>query len=149
MSLYKIKLNKERCILCHACEIHCQVQNRMPPSLRLNSITAQGPEADDEGRPRMKPKYQPCLHCKKPECVAACPTGALYIRESDALVLLKEELCDGCQACVSACPWSVPRMHPATGKMIKCDLCMERIDRGLDPACVAGCTGHALTFVRP
>lgn len=149
MSVYKIKLKKERCIACHACEVHCQVKNNMPPELNLNSITTEGPNPDEQGRPRLKHKYQPCLHCKKPECVAACPTGALYIREGDGLVLMKNDLCDGCKACIEACPWNVPVFDARTSKAVKCDLCVDRVDAGLDPACVTGCTAHALVFVRP
>jgi Fe-S-cluster-containing dehydrogenase component len=48
--------------------------------------------------------------------------------------------------CLEACPWSVPRFNEHTGKMIKCDFCVDRIDNGLEPACVTACTTHALKF---
>ncbi len=147
MSRYKVKLDQERCIGCRACEIHCKVKNAVPDGMSLNRITQKGP-TDLNGLPRIKFKYFLCFHCKKPKCVPACPQGALYVRESDGLVLVRGELCDGCGECVDACPWSVPALDAGVGKIMKCDLCVDRVDAGLDPACVVGCTSKALTFVR-
>lgn len=148
MSKYKIKLNKDRCISCHACEVHCKVKNNVPQGIQLNKIMISGPSVDKNGKLTYTMKYQPCFHCKKPECVAACPTGAMSIRDADGLVYVRETLCDGCKSCMEACPWGVPQFNVLTGKIMKCDYCMDRIDNGLNPACVAGCTAHALSFVR-
>jgi Fe-S-cluster-containing dehydrogenase component len=146
MSIYKLTLNKKRCIACHACEIHCQNVNRAPVEVRIGKFTVSGPVAGKDGRPTMQPKYAPCMHCKKPECVKACPTGALFIRADDGLVLLNEALCNGCGDCIPACPFDHPRLNPESGKIMKCDYCQERIDSGLSPACVTSCTAKALSF---
>ncbi|WP_461210934.1 4Fe-4S dicluster domain-containing protein [Desulfocurvus sp. DL9XJH121] len=143
---YRIKFNKDRCISCHACLVHCKQKNRIPVGVSLNKLFSEVVEKD--GRPVLKNKYQPCLMCKKPECVAACPTGALAKRPDDGLVLLNLELCDGCGACVEACPFGAMVMHPGTGKAVKCDYCLDRLEAGLDPACVTGCTGKALRLER-
>jgi len=148
MAIYRIKFDKKRCIACYACLVHCKVKNKVPIGISLNRLIAEGPIADKDGNPTAKLKYQTCMHCKKPECVSACPTGAMYKRE-DGLVLVKEDLCDGCQACVAACPWQVPVFNELTGKILKCDYCVDRVDAGGTPACVTGCTAKALTFVRP
>ncbi len=50
------------------------------------------------------------------------------------------------QCCIAACPWGVPQWNPETGKVVKCDYCMDRIDRGLKPACVTGCLTQCLHF---
>jgi Fe-S-cluster-containing dehydrogenase component len=73
----------------------------------------------------------------------------MAVREKDGIVYVQEDLCVGCKACMIACPWTVPQWNEATGKVIKCDLCMDRVDQGLQPACVAGCTAHALLFSSP
>lgn len=148
MSKYRIKLNKDRCIGCQACEVHCKVKNKVPVGIQLNRIIISGPKTDKNGKLTYSAKYQPCLHCKKPECVPACPTGAMTVREADGLVYVQYDLCDGCKSCAEACPWNVPQFNEETGKIMKCDYCMDRIDQGVDPACVTGCTAHALTFVR-
>ncbi len=148
MAIYRIKFDKKRCIVCDACLVHCKVKNKVPVGLSLNRLIAEGPIADEDGNPSAKIKYQTCRHCKKPECVPACPTGAMHMRE-DGLVLVNMDLCDGCQSCIEACPWHVPVFNEATGKIMKCDYCVDRVDAGGTPACVTGCTGSALTFVRP
>jgi Fe-S-cluster-containing dehydrogenase component len=146
MSIYKMSLNKKRCIACYACEIHCQNVNAAPPEVRIGKFSVTGPVADKAGRPVMLTKYAPCMHCKKPGCVPVCPTGALYIRQPDGLVLLRAELCNGCGDCIPACPFDHPRLNPALGKIMKCDFCQARIDTGLMPACVTSCTAKALSF---
>jgi len=148
MSQYMIQLDKKRCIACHACEVHCQTKNGLPAAVNLGKLVAVGPELA-KGKPRLLTLYMPCFHCERPWCVPACPTGAMTRRESDGVVSVKEELCVGCKACIQACPWNIPQFNPVTGKAVKCDYCRDRIDEGLDPACVTGCTAQALRFNRP
>lgn len=146
MANYRIKFNKDRCISCHACLVHCKQKNRLPVGVAQNKLEVTLLEKG--GKPVIRNKYQPCLMCKKPQCVPACPTGAMYQRE-DGLVLVDLEKCDGCGECVTACPFDSPMLNPETGKVAKCDYCIDRVEQGLDPACVTGCTGKALSFVRP
>ena len=146
----KIKFSKKRCIACDACLVHCKVKNKVPVGLSLNRLIAEGPIADKDGAPSAKLKYQPCFHCKEPECVPVSD-GALYLRE-DGLVLIdasKPMSEETAMNCIEACPWRVPVWDAAAGKMLKCDYCVDRVDAGGIPACVTGCTGNALTFVRP
>lgn len=148
MSKYYIKLNQDRCISCKACEVHCKVKNRVPNGARLGQHISVGPISKG-GLPRIMNLFMPCYHCEHPWCVSACPTGAMTRREPDGIVYVQSELCVGCKACIIACPWNVPQWDDATGRAIKCDFCRDRIDVGLLPACVTGCTSHALSFVDP
>lgn len=145
MSRYSIRLNQKRCISCKACEVHCKMKNRVPLGAKLGVLTSVGPLAK-AGKPVILNHFMPCMHCAKPWCVDACPSGAMQRRELDGIVFVDQELCVGCKACITACPWMVPQWNEATETVIKCDLCMDRIDRGLAPACVTGCTAKALSF---
>jgi len=86
-----------------------------------------------------------CFHCERPACVAACPTGAMQKR-GDGIVFSDLELCIGCLTCAVACPYGMPVLNTATGKVAKCDGCKDRVDKGLWPACALKCPGSALTF---
>jgi len=96
--------------------------------------------------PRMGLVFMPCFYCSDPWCVPVCPTGAMRKRPKDGIVYVEQSLCVGCKSCISACPWGAPQWQPQTGKGIKFDYCMDRLDQGLQPACVSKCVTHCLHF---
>ena len=61
-------------------------------------------------------------------------------------IVIDQDECIGCEACIEACPWHIPVFNKATNTVMKCDFCMDRVDAGLKPACVTACTTHALSF---
>ncbi len=83
-----------------------------------------------------------CNHCLNPSCVAACPSGALYKRGEDGIVLVDQEVCKGWRACVSACPYKKVYYNWSTGKSEKCILCYPRLESGQAPACFHSCVGR-------
>lgn len=148
MSLYYIYQDQKRCIGCHACEVHCKTENDVPVGPRYLRIIPVGPKMINNV-PRINFVFLPCFHCEKPWCAAACPTGAMQKREKDGIVFVDPALCVGCKSCITACPWGVPQWNATTGKVEKCDYCRHRVDAGLQPACVTGCTTNALRWVTP
>ena len=76
----------------------------------------------------------------------ACPTGAIQRREKDGIVHIQASLCIGCKSCIASCPWGTVQWDPVTRKAVKCDYCMDRLDAGLQPACVTKCVTGCLSF---
>lgn len=148
MSNYYIYQDQKRCIGCHACEVHCKTENEVPIGMRYVRIIPVGPKMISNV-PRVRFVFMPCFHCEKPWCVSACPTGAMQKRDRDGIVFVDESLCVGCKSCITACPWGVPQWDQAKGKVQKCNYCKDRVDEGLQPACVTGCTTGALRWVTP
>jgi len=83
-----------------------------------------------------------CNHCLNPACVAACPSGALYKRGEDGIVLLNQERCRAWRFCVTACPYKKTYFNWSTGKSEKCILCYPRLETGQAPACFHSCVGR-------
>ncbi len=83
-----------------------------------------------------------CNHCTNPACVAACPSGAIYKRGEDGVVLIDQTRCRGWRACVAACPYKKSFYNWNTGKSEKCILCYPRLETGQAPACFHSCVGR-------
>lgn len=83
-----------------------------------------------------------CNHCANPSCVAACPSGALYKRGEDGIVLVNQDTCRGWRACIAACPYKKMYYNWKTGKAEKCILCYPRMETGQAPACFHSCVGR-------
>lgn len=87
-----------------------------------------------------------CNHCANPSCVAACPSGAIYKRGEDGIVLVNQNACRGWRACVTACPYKKVYYNWKTGKSEKCILCYPRLETGQAPACFHSCVGRIRYF---
>ncbi|WP_287372251.1 nitrate reductase subunit beta [Oceanithermus sp.] len=83
-----------------------------------------------------------CNHCLNPACVAACPSGAIYKRGEDGVVLVNENKCKAWRMCVAACPYKKVYYNWSTGKSEKCILCFPRLETGQAPACAHSCVGR-------
>ncbi|NND22027.1 MAG: nitrate reductase subunit beta, partial [Silicimonas sp.] len=83
-----------------------------------------------------------CEHCLNPTCAASCPSGAIYKREEDGIVLIDQEKCRGWRMCVSGCPYKKVYYNWSTGKSEKCTLCYPRIESGNPTVCSETCVGR-------
>jgi nitrate reductase / nitrite oxidoreductase, beta subunit len=83
-----------------------------------------------------------CNHCLNPSCVGACPSGAIYKRGEDGIVLISQEKCRAWRMCVSGCPYKKTYYNWSTGKSEKCILCYPRLETGQAPACFHSCVGR-------
>ncbi len=145
MSSYSLRHDEANCIGCQACEVHCKANKGLGAGPAPCKIISSGLVAV-EGLPRIRFVFLPCFHCEEAWCLHACPTGAMQRREADGIVFVEASLCVGCKSCIVACPWGTPQWDPVTRKVVKCDYCMDRLDAGLQPACVTKCVTGCLSF---
>lgn len=83
-----------------------------------------------------------CEHCLNPACVSACPSGAMYKRDEDGIVLVDQNACRAWRHCVSSCPYKKVYFNWQTNKAEKCTLCFPRIEAGMPTICSETCVGR-------
>jgi nitrate reductase beta subunit len=83
-----------------------------------------------------------CEHCLNPSCAASCPSGAIYKREEDGIVLVDQDKCRGWRMCVTGCPYKKVYFNHKTGKAEKCTFCYPRIEVGIPTVCAETCVGR-------
>jgi anaerobic dimethyl sulfoxide reductase subunit B (iron-sulfur subunit) len=129
-----------RCIQCRTCEVACKSTHNTEPGVKWRRVVETwGGEYPSVTRAFFS---LACMHCEKPACAAVCPTGAIIKRAEDGIVVVDRAKCNGCQDCLSACPYGVPQFG-GDGTMQKCDYCVET---GREPACAVSCPAEALNF---
>jgi formate dehydrogenase iron-sulfur subunit len=138
-----------RCIDCRACMVACSVENKIPMDKTRIWVSGIGLKGEFPDLVRASMVYH-CMHCNEPDCLSACPVGA-YTKRPDGPVVYDPKKCIGCRYCMNACPFGVPHFDYDKGLIEgafidKCSFCTQRIDIGLEPACVATCPTDALTF---
>ena len=152
-----IHVDLARCIACKACEIACAIEHSTAKTL-VGALS-------ERPRPLSRVKVTPlgdglaapfqCRHCEDAPCMGACPEqafgrGGEPQPSAAALmepVLLGWEACQAQKKCLRACPFAAIRMTPDSRKAYKCDLCLNRLEAGVEPACTEACPTGALTFV--
>ena len=83
-----------------------------------------------------------CNHCVNPSCVASCPSGAMYKREEDGVVLVDQDKCRGWRFCVSGCPYKKVYFNHLSGKAEKCIFCYPLTENGRPTVCSDTCVGR-------
>ena len=145
MTDYRLAVDNGACWGCRTCEVACKQENQAPDGVRLISVIEEGPRRV-EGKLDFRYRVNLCRHCDDPPCVEACPAEAITRRE-DGLVILETAACTGCTLCLEACPYQAIAFAEREGKAYKCNLCVQRLDRGLIPACADNvCEGHCIYF---
>jgi len=128
----RVVLDLDRCIDCKSCMAACYYGHG-----RLTGI-----QFVDVG-PAVLPLV--CRQCKEPACVVVCPAKAMT-RDERGVVGRAIFACRACGSCVRACPFGVLSTQMAGHHVAKCDLCDDRLERGLAPRCVSVCPTGALRF---
>lgn len=137
-------LNADNCIGCHACEAACSEKNDNPAHIAFRSVGfVEGGTYPDYQRINIS---MACNHCDDPVCLKGCPTRAYTKFAEYGAVLQDPDICFGCGYCTWVCPYNAPQLDPVKGEVSKCNMCVDRLEVGLKPSCVAACLGNALDF---
>ena len=130
----EIKVNIVDCSGCRLCELVC-------------TLFHEGVVNPEKARVRVSDKYDQslfephiCRLCDSPDCVKACPVEALTQDSESGIITVHQELCDGCQACIEACPYDAMQWNDELEMPFVCDRC------GGQPTCVQFCTSGALVL---
>ena len=145
------------CAGCQGCEIACAESHGFePPALEdvpevglkrmANEKRRTVVNAHDTSAGEFYVKTQ-CMQCAQPACVSACLTKAMH-KQKEGAVIWREEKCMGCRYCMISCPFDAPKFeyHSTNPKIQKCDMCYDRVNEGLLPACVENCPAEAVKF---
>ena len=134
----------DNCIACHACEAACSEKNDLPAHLSFRSVGyVEGGSYPDFRRVNIS---MACNHCDDPVCLKGCPTRAYTKFAEYGAVLQDPDICFGCGYCTWVCPYNAPQLDPVKGQVSKCNMCVDRLEAGLKPACVSACLAGALDF---
>jgi Fe-S-cluster-containing dehydrogenase component len=162
---YGMVIDLRKCIGCDSCTMACKQYNATPQGVFFSKVL----KREIGSFPSARMQFQPmlCMHCKDPQCVKVCPTGASSQRK-DGIVVIDKDKCMGCRYCVIACPYDARTyLHDIkpyykgcdftpyekvglnkhqTGIVVKCDFCLERLLEEKEPICVQTCPAKARTF---
>jgi Fe-S-cluster-containing dehydrogenase component len=148
---YGMVIDTTVCVGCQTCVVSCIVSHELTEGVQwghMLSLDGEIPYQPTGTFPTPHLAFRPtlCNHCSNPACVAACPTGAMAKDPETGIVQPDQEVCIGCGACVTACPYEVPVIDPAISKSSKCTLCSDRVALGQVPFCVESCPANARYF---
>ncbi|MBT3259578.1 MAG: 4Fe-4S binding protein [Deltaproteobacteria bacterium] len=145
MKKYALVIDHEACWGCKTCEVACKQENRAADGIKLIYVSEDGPKMVD-GEPYFVFQVNVCRHCDDPDCIDACPEEAITKRK-DGIVVMDYEQCTGCELCIEACPYNAISFDADKDVAQKCNLCYERVDQGLIPACADNvCLAHCIHF---
>jgi formate dehydrogenase beta subunit len=149
------------CIGCKACEVACMEWNglsfsettfdnsyqTMPETtwnfwnlIKFNEYEPEG------GNLMLLMRKDQCMHCAEPGCLVACPADGAIVQYANGIVDFQQDACIGCGYCLSGCPFNIPKFSPKSRKVFKCTLCADRVNEGLEPACIKACPTGCLHF---
>ncbi len=145
MPQYGWLLDEKRCIECRACEAACKQWNQLDVGIQFRKVRTY--ETGKYPSVRTQALSWACNHCDRPFCLLVCPTKAIWRRDEDGAVLIDRDRCIGCGMCQKFCPYDAPVLDVKANKMVKCTMCVDRLDMGLQPACSTICPTGALQFL--
>ena len=171
MIKYGIVIDLKRCYGCYSCTAACKASNNTPKGINFANCIQGEIGTYPSALRQMLPTL--CMQCEEPECLKVCPTGAT-IQNENGIVTVDKDICMGCGYCMMACPYGQRHIihewetyfpdskdeldvyqayakrkwenKNSYGMATKCDFCIDRVQEGKQPACVASCPAKARIF---
>ncbi|NHC38777.1 dimethylsulfoxide reductase subunit B [Bacillus sp. MM2020_1] len=146
-------INQSLCSGCKACSVACKDKNNLDVGINFRRVYTY-----EEGAYIQQPTKGivhnikayyfsiSCNHCTNPKCLPICPTGAIVKNKETGVVRIDQDICQGVQLCVKACPYGAPQYNQKVFKSNKCDFCIDLQKKGEDPVCVSTCPMRAIEF---
>ncbi|HVX09998.1 MAG TPA: DmsC/YnfH family molybdoenzyme membrane anchor subunit [Pirellulales bacterium] len=139
---YAFEVDLDRCSGCKSCVTACHTLNGLDEHETWRDVgLLHGGTAE---LPVLQHATTACHHCLEPACLNACPVRAYEKHPDTGIVKHLDDQCIGCQYCVFACPYDVPKYNARLGIVRKCDMCSQRLAVGEAPACVQACPHEAI-----
>lgn len=148
---YAFFVNSDACSGCRTCQVACKDAHDVRAGQhwrRVIEVQAGGWARKDGVWTTDAVAYYlsvSCHHCQTPVCGQQCSTQAIWKRP-DGIVLIDDSRCTQCRKCENDCPYGAIRWDAAVNAPRKCTFCVEEIDAGRPPVCVAACPNQALAF---
>lgn len=159
-------IDTTRCTACRGCQIACKQYKKLPADKTKQYGTYQNPLTLNEHTYRVVhfAEYpskensavwyffsESCRHCLAPPCKKKADQilkDAIIVNDFGAVLYTKKtkKLKKSARSIKQACPWSVPNWNNRKKRLVKCDMCYDRVEAGLLPSCVKACPTGALNF---
>jgi anaerobic dimethyl sulfoxide reductase subunit B (iron-sulfur subunit) len=151
MSQLAFFINSDACSGCKTCQVACKDRHDLPVGMhwrRVYEVTAGAWEKSGDAWTHTVAAYHlsvACHHCADPVCGKQCSVEAIWKRP-DGIVLIDQTRCVKCNKCRADCPYEAIHYESSTNAVSKCDFCVDDLEAGRPPACVAACPNRALDF---
>lgn len=160
MGKVAVIIDVTKCQGCRGCQVACKQWNGLSAETTGFSGSYENPprvggttwttvkffeDKQSSGKVRFLFRKTQCMHCTDASCLEVCATGAVSRLENGSIVI-DQDRCIGCKNCVVACPFGAVGFDPQTGTSRKCWLCQNRLENGMQPACVKTCPPGAIEF---
>jgi len=113
-------MDMDLCVRCGNCSLACHKVHGQSRLLR-RGIQIKRPVMIGVAKMQHALIPQVCMHCKDPECLTGCPTGAIF-RDPQGHIDINPQTCIGCFDCATQCPYDAISMIPKTDAPVEASL---------------------------
>ena len=149
MSQLAFYFDAASCSGCKTCQVACKDKHNLPMGIRWRRVyEICGGDWKQEGKIWMQNIHSfhvslACNHCREPICLEVCPNRAIT-KNSRGIVEIDPLRCMGCRYCEMSCPYGALQYDKESRLMTKGNLCLDYLEMGQLPSCVAACPMRAL-----